>query len=256
MAERPNTPPAATRLDLTPRELEQVCSVTGPLSADLAITIRDGRGRKFQRLEFLGDSVLDVLVSTHALVEPSCPVCAAATGGVADVVSDERLARQADDVGLGAWLEWTPSAQRLADLTESCVAAGWLSGGWAQAAEVAVRLVHPLGPECVDVLLGGTTDRPADGCRRVQARLGASLLELAAGWMCYREHPDADEGELSRLRAVVHQVSRVAFFARRSHLAAVGSDAEVSDQVEVWLAEAAVLQGADSALAHAEGVLT
>lgn len=255
MADRPSSPPPALSVDLSPRELEQIQAVTGPLATDLALPIGNGRGRQFQRFEFLGDSVLDVLLATHAVAEPECPVVGAVPEDVAGLVTDQELASRANEIGLGAWLGWTPSSERLADLAEACIAAAWLSGGWQQAAEVGSRLVHPLGQSCVDALLGSAPGQRFDAPARATARLGSALLELAAGWSSFRAHPDADEGELSRLRAVSHQVARVAAFARRTRPPATGPDSVVSDRVEVWLAEALLEQGADSALAHAEEVL-
>ena len=144
MAQRPDTPPAGLRADVSASERVAVEAVTGGLPPDLLRAVRDGRGREFQRLEFLGDSVLDVLLTAHAVVSPSCPECAKVGGNVGRLVTDAALAAKAEGLDLGSWLEWRASPERLADLVEACIAAAWISGGWAQAIAVVERTVHPL----------------------------------------------------------------------------------------------------------------
>ena len=144
MAQRPDTPPAGLRADVSASERVAVEAVTGGLPPDLLRAVRDGRGREFQRLEFLGDSVLDVLLTAHAVVSPNCPECAKAGGNVGRLVTDAALAAKAEELDLGSWLEWRASPERLADLVETCIAAAWISGGWAQAIAVVERTVHPL----------------------------------------------------------------------------------------------------------------
>jgi dsRNA-specific ribonuclease len=258
---RPSEPPPKLRADLSDRERAEIVAVVGPLVDDLARPLRDGRGHVFQRLEFLGDSVLDLMLATHAVVEPACLLCASSKGEVGRLVTDRQLARQAEAIGLGSWLEWSASSERLADLVESCVAASWLSGSWLQTTRFASRVVHPLSLATVqslsgEVLSGPRPVPPHSTGSRGERRLGAALLELAAAWSVFRGHPEADEGELSRLRAAAHQTSRVADFARRTHLAlGAGEDAAVSDRVEAWLASKLLLHGADAALVSATGVL-
>jgi hypothetical protein len=231
--------------------------VTGPVAGlDLLRAVRDGRGRVFQRLEFLGDSVLDLVLAVHAATEPGCPVCAAGRhpGDPDRLVTDRRLAERARVCGVGGWLEWDASDDRLADLVETCVAVAWRSGGWEQAAAVVDLVVHPLGDVTSRVLVSGVTDlQPSTASER---RLGASVLELAAAVLVYDGSPDADEGELSQHRASVHRAERVADYAARHRLVPSGGDAaSVSDRVEQWLARRLVGGGADAALADARAVL-
>jgi dsRNA-specific ribonuclease len=97
--------------------------VSGP--APPGPRVRDARGRTSQRLEFLGDSALDLTLATHVAVEPDCPACPASPrrGDPARLVTDRRLAERARAHGMGDWLEWEASDDRLADLVETAVAA-------------------------------------------------------------------------------------------------------------------------------------
>lgn len=241
------------RSSLDDDERAAIAGVVGHLSDELALPIRNARGLTFQRLEFLGDSVLDVILQVHAVIEPGCPECAE-VGDVGTLVTDHRLALRARGIGLGSWLEWDASAERLADLVEACAAAAWLAGGWSQAGDFAGKAVHPPVSRCVAALEGKEVTA-STGDRR-ERRLGAAVLELAAATLVFNDRPDADEGQLSQLRAVAHRTSRVAAHARRSRVVpAVGEDAVVSDRVEAWLAETLLTRGADAALADAAEVL-
>ena len=254
---RPSAPPAGWRVDVTPEERRAIEAVTGPVAGlDLLRAVRDGRGRAFQRLEFLGDSVLDLVLAVHTAAEPDCPGCAVAhhRGDPSRLVTDHRLAEQARACGVGEWLEWDSSDDRLADLVETCVAVSWRSGGWAQAAAVVDVLVHPLGDVVSRVLVSGLTDLSTSTAS--ERRLGASLLELAAALTVSDGWPDADEGELSQRRASIHRAERVAAHAARHRLVPPGGDADaVSDRVEQWLARRLVRAGADAAVAEARAVL-
>jgi len=256
MTGRPSEPPPFLRANLSDRERAEITTAVGQLSDDLVRPLRDGRGHDFQRLEFLGDSVLDVILTVHAVVEPRCARCERANGEVGRLVTDRRLGRQAEVIGLGSWLEWEASWERLADLVEACVAAAWLGGGWAQAAAFASAAVHPLNLNCAMTLTGQSKSRQAPTGSRAERQLGAALLELAAASSLFRGHPTADEGELSRLRAASHRITRVAAYARNTHRAfGAGEDAALSDRVEAWLAGQLLRRGADPALANATDVL-
>ena len=268
MAIRPAEPPPYLRTDLTATERAAIVAVVGPLDDALVHPIRDGRGRVFQRLEFLGDSVLDLVMMVHAVVEPACPRCTSVGGDVAKLVTDQRLAKQAAASGLGSWLEWEPSHERLADLVEACAASAWLAGRWPQVTTFAAAFVHPLGPAVAAALASSPEHDSSSAPRiKVERRMGASLFELAAGYRLFTDHPDVDEGELSRLRALNHRATRIAAFARHHHLFAEAAadhpgsplttpdDSVVSDQVEAMLAERLLQHGADAALATADEVL-
>ncbi len=250
---RPLAPPPTLRATLDGPERQLIQAVVGPADDDLLRPLRDARGREFQRLEFLGDSVLDLVLAVHACAEPTCPSCRRVDGHVTRLVTDVQLGRRARSRGLGDWLEWQASDERLADLVEACVAVAFVAGSWARACACTASLVHPLGPATTRTLEQGWVgpDTPTP----VRAT-GSALLELAAGQTVFVQHPDADEGELSRRRAELHQASRVAHRARRRHLVDEhGADAGVSDRVEVLLADRLLSAGADAALQDAVSVL-
>jgi dsRNA-specific ribonuclease len=243
------TPPPRLRAKVTAHERALITDAVGPLAAELLLrAVRDGRGREFQRLELLGDSVLDLLLAVHRWVVADCPAC----GGTSQVASDRHLAQAARDVGLGSWLEWDASDDRIADLVEACVAAAWLSGGWEQAVGFVSRVVHPLGVATAPVLsAGGASAAPGREARRV----GAALLELAAAAGLYRQLPLADEGELSTRRARIHHGERIAAAARASDPGLRGDTDTVVSKVEDTLAALLASAGADQALAAARPLL-
>jgi dsRNA-specific ribonuclease len=240
-------------VDVSDDERAAIEQVTGALSLPVLRAVRDGRGRDFQRLEFLGDSVLDVLVSAHAVVDPQCSYCARADGNVARLVTDVTLAVRAQEIHLGSWLEWQASAERLADLAEACIAAAWLTGAWGQAIPVAERMVHPMG-ELTAIFTGNAVVpvSPSKASRRV----GAAFLELAGAVGAFNSDPTADEAQLSAMRAAVHRAERIAQFAQRSRLVTTNGEAsQVSDRVEEQIAKMLWEQGADSALTLADRAL-
>ncbi len=257
MTPQPNEPPPALRLDLSPSERGAIAMVVGPLPDELALMVRDGRGAQFQRLEFLGDSVLDVVMNVHAVVEPGCRPCQSVQGDVARLVTDHRLSKLAVRAGVGSWLEWDASPERLADLVETCVAAAWLHGGWKQATEFVSKVIHPLGPDCERTLAGqGDHSVTATGSR-VERRMGSAVLELAAARAVFDEDLTANEGELSSRRALLHRSSRVAEYARSTAVVAtIGNDSVVADRVDAWLAATLLSEGADAALLAAGRVIS
>ena len=256
MTPQPNEPPPAFRLDLSPSERSAIAAVVGPLPDELALIVRDGRGAQFQRLEFLGDSVLDLVMNVHAVVEPGCRICQSVRGDVARLVTDHRLSQRATEAGVGSWLEWEASPQRLADLVEVCLAAAWLNGGWKPTTGFVDRVIHPLGEACERAL-----ERSADPSliatgSRVERRMGAALLELASARAVFAEDLTADEGELSSRRALLHRTSSVAGYAARAAVVSpVGGDAAVADRVDAWLAATLLSDGADAALIAAARVI-
>jgi len=244
----PSTPPPGLRPSITERERAQIVEMLGPIPDEpTLLAVRDGRGKQFQRLEFLGDSVLDVMLAVHRWAEPQCARCRE-PGAVTDS-SDRRLAEVAARTGLGGWLEWAASAERLADLVETCVAATWLSGHWPQALEFATRVVHPMGGSTGTCLMSGS---PALRRGRVGRRVGSAFLELAAAHQLMHELPEADEGELSRRRAEIHRASAVAAVASRLDGAVRGDPETLLSNVEDQVAEALAASGADGALQLAQ----
>lgn len=239
-----STPPPYLRAIVTSAEQAQIEATLGPISDDVALhAVRDGRGRTFQRLELLGDSVLDVILTVHEWAEPRCPSCAqhAATAAA----SDDLLAAAAGEIGLGSWLEWRASAERLADLVETCVAACWLSGRWVQAAQFVTSVVHPAAGASVAALVKGAPGlEPGKAARRA----GSALLELAAADAVANAYPDADEGELSERRANIHRATTIAVIAKQRGVAAVGEPDVVLSAVEDQVAAVLANQGADAAL--------
>ena len=218
---------------------------------DLVRALCDARGRTFQRLEFLGDSVLDVIVSAHVVVaEGRCPVCRDDPTTARRVVSDAALARTGATMGISGWLEWDAAPERLADCVEACVAVAWRSGGWTQAIDLVTTHVHPLGFAALP------PPRPPERVDGPAVRqLGAALLELAAGFFVWSTRLQADEGELSRARAHWHRAENVAAHAGSLGVDRSGAAGVVSNRVETMLARLVVSEGPDVALLQARRAL-
>jgi dsRNA-specific ribonuclease len=245
----PDTPPPYLRPEITEDERRQIETVIGPVTDESVLrAVRDGRGREFQRLEFVGDSVLDVILTAHQWIERDCAACAGEE--TLPDASDRALAASASAVGLGSWLEWRASPERIADLVETCVAACWLSGRWVQASTFVNDVVHPVGAPTVSTLQNGSAlGLPGRAARRV----GSAVLELAAACGVYLSLPDVDEGTLSTMRATLHRASAVAVIARGSVGALLlgqvrGDDVTVLSQVEDALAAVMTMSGADECL--------
>lgn len=248
MTARPDVPPASLRASLTDAERAGITAVVGPLPDDLLRPLRDARGRTFQRLEFLGDSVLDLVLQVHGVVERDCPACRGGAANLGRFVTDAALGRQAAAAGVGSWLEWQASAERHADLVEASVAAAWLHGSWTQVVPLIGSVVHPVGDRVASVLVSGGFVVDGAVPRPSLRRTGSALLELAASRVVFDLLPDADEGELSGRRALLHQTRRVAQYARRHGLAEDGPDAALSDAVEEMLAGELLSAGATAAI--------
>lgn len=246
-----DTPPPYLRADVTEVERHQIESLLGPLADDsLLRAVRDGRGLQFQRLEFLGDSALDVVLAVHGWIEPECPSCA--SNPALSEASDAHLTEVAQRVGLGGWLEWRASPERIADLVETCVAACWLSGRWAQVTPFVRDVIHPVASPTTQALAGGSDGAPG----RAGRRMASTVLELAAAHGLYLAMPDADEGALSTARAGIHRASAIAAHARRigevsGRQVGSGDDDTVLSQVEDALAVVMAQSGADACLAAA-----
>lgn len=177
--------------------------------------IRAARGREFQRLELIGDSILEVVLHAHSVIAgPGCPYCA----GRADrFTTDAHLGALAQEIVLGDWLDWSPSKHRLADLVEACAGAAWVSGRWGQVVTWVARELHPLSrDEQRRILYGGAQVHP-EAPARAREILGASILEAAASTSAYRRYPDADEGGLSTVKARMLSGEHVLGRCRDSH---------------------------------------
>lgn len=209
------TPPDVLRATATRHDaarLEQACGVAFRL-VDLPALL-DPRGLRFQRLEWLGDAVLDALLAQHRHPQPSC--CAGLS--LEQLCSDTALTARAQAARLSDCLDWLPSPGRLADLVEALVGAAWLVAP-DEAARLAARLVHP-GLTLSPVGRAGDADPGCAGLRE-DARLGAAVLEAAGATLLVSEQPQDDEGQLSAAQHA--QLRGVDVVRRGRELALVGS---------------------------------
>lgn len=214
------------------RALEELCGITFAL-ADLP-SLLDPRGLRFQRLEWLGDAILDALLAQHRRSRPSC--CAG--GPLEQLCSDEALARRAVDAGLSAALDWEPSPGRQADLVEALIGAAWLAAP-RDALRVAEVLVHR------GLTLDAVAEATDGGCAglRDDAALGSAVLEAAASTSLLVSQPSADEGQLSTVRQ--RQLSAASLVVRGRGLleGCFGPREHLLDHVQAGIGRVSASQG-------------
>ena len=256
-------PPPLQRTVVSAAEIADLSAAIGVRIAvrpEDAVALLDPRGLRFQRLEWLGDSLLDHITALHRLLAGADGTCCTHRSH-AQLVSDRDLARAAGDCGLVNVLDWTPGAQRLADLVEACVAAAWLAGGWPEAVAAAAVLVHRPLEEHAGALVGGVEHRPAEpdcttAAFRRLAELGSHVMEAAASTLLFSAC-DGDEGELTERRHPM-LAGRNVWHRARSSRGAGGSSGELAHRVDHLQAEVGHTQlctGADAALAGARELL-
>lgn len=243
----------AWRAALDPTEHERLDDLDDALGlclseAALAHCLTDPRGLLFQRLEFVGDSLLDAATVRALLLRERWDD--AGLGELAHdrqaMVSDRALIRTARHARLPAVRSFRPSPQRLGDRIEACVGAAWADAGVDGGVSVAHRLVidpaladEPERPlhlprriesdllaalrDGVERALDHRVGRPGwlvwaldgEAQRRRLAQLGDAVLETAAASALYEAHPYATEGELTDLRQRIQTNHRVAAFGAR-----------------------------------------
>lgn len=174
----PRTPPYAPRV----RVPERLAELAGPDEAAAVVPGQVG----FERLEWLGDSVLDVLVSRHLCLSQPAEVSVHGLGvRHSALVSDRATTRVAARFDLPQVQpaeqptrpEDTDVRHRQGDSVEARIGAAWLTGGWRTAAEAVTLLVLT---DCeVDQLLV-RAGCPGPGLAEPPKQLAVSAAEL--GW--------------------------------------------------------------------------
>ncbi len=213
-------------------ELERLA---GPL---LSAQVLDGQ-LAFEQLEWLGDSVLDVLAVRWLVHTVPTDVSLEDFGHRhADLVSDRAMLRAADRLTLPPVRraehptrpEDRDSRHRQGDSVEAWIGACWRNGGWPAAADAAMLVALPAAKELLlpvpcataglepelpalrrtaEVLGWDVTDAgwlrlvvsPVPFRRRL-VLAGAAAVEHVAAATLLDESPRDDEGELSRARSV------------------------------------------------------
>lgn len=233
-----------------------VAARLGDLNPMAMEAVRSGRGRDFQRLELIGDSILELVLHAHSVITgPGCPYC----HGRADrFTTDAHLGELAVEIALGDWLDWNPSEHRLADLVEACAGATWISGGWAQVVRFVGSELHPLPDHEQRRLLHGGAQVHPEAPARAREILGAAILEAAASTAAYRRDPVGDEGDLSRVKARMLSGEHILGRCRESRWVrrALRTRRFVRDDVERELAENLLARGMASAVTIAWPLVT
>jgi dsRNA-specific ribonuclease len=246
----------------------------------------DPRGHLFQRLEYVGDALLDsVVLQSLVRIEPwSEPDLSVISGEQQALVSDHALGKVAARRGLPDVRAFAASRHRLADRIEASIGAAWADTGIAAAQGVASRLV--VVPGLRHVVLRGETpeaggndryETAARVCghdpvepawygaaaaggpaRRRLAAVGNAVLEAAFSTAQYVESPWATEAEMSEER---RGATSNAVLAERAHdLGLVdGQDPtdrrSVADEVQALVGAATMDGGTVAGLEVAAGVL-
>jgi dsRNA-specific ribonuclease len=246
----------------------------------------DPRGHTFQRLEYVGDALLDaVLLQQLVLLEPWTESSLAIVNGEQQaLVSDHALGRVAARRGLPEVRSFQVSRHRLADRIEACIGAAWADAGLAAAEEVAARLVVTPGLddlprvatppdgdgddrfEAAARVCGHDVVRPswfgaaahAGPARRRLAVVGNALLETACSTAQYVDDPLATEAQMSEERRVA--TSNAVLAERAQELGLVASDdpddrRAVADEVQALVGAVTMDAGIAAGLTVAASVL-
>jgi dsRNA-specific ribonuclease len=174
-----------------------------------------GRGTAFQRLEFLGDRVLELSVATglaHAGRSGNPMAGAQLARTVARATDGRHLEEVSMRSQLGALVGFRTGPKRRADMVEAVAGALFLDGGWAAIDRFALRTgVIPSLPPVRPPASPSATDRVPEELHRLLARqesqatarvVGGHVLDSALAWWVFRTRPDRAEGVLS---AMVHR---------------------------------------------------
>jgi len=246
----------------------------------------DPRGHLFQRLEYVGDALLDcVLLQSLVRIEPWTEGDLSVVSGEQQaLVSDHALGKVAARRGLPDVRAFSASRHRLADRIEAAIGAAWADSGIGAAEEVANHLVVTPGLRHVP-LLTGLPDAAGDdryetaarvcghdpvtpawygaaagggAARRRLAVVGNAVLEAAFSTAQYVESPWATEAEMSEERRAA--TSNAALAERAHDLGlVVGSDPtdrrSVADEVQALVGAATMDGGTRAGLEVAAGVL-
>jgi len=246
----------------------------------------DPRGLIFQRLEYVGDALLDaVLLPSLVLVGPW-------TGTDLSVVSDEQqalvsdhaLGRVAAGRGLPDVRAFAASSHRLGDRIEAAIGAAWADSGLDAAEAVATRLVVGPGLSGLPTAAGAPG---ADGdvryeaasracghepgivawygaaasggaVRRRLAMVGNAVLEAAFSTAQYVDSPWASEAEMSEERRSATSNALLAARAHDLHLVAGGDPTDrrsVADEVQALVGAATMDGGTRAGIEVACGAL-
>jgi dsRNA-specific ribonuclease len=246
----------------------------------------DPRGHLFQRLEYVGDALLDsVVLSSLVRIEPWTEGDLSLVNGEQQaLVSDHALGKVAARRGLPDVRAFSASRHRLGDRIEAAIGAAWADSGLAASEEVANRLVLTPGLRRVtlrtDVPEARADDRyetaarvcghepvtaawdgaaAAGGApRRRLAVVGNAVLEAAFSTAQYVETPWATEAEMSEERRAA---TSNAVLAERAHdlgLVTGGDPTDrraIADEVQALVGAATMDGGTPAGLEVASGVL-
>lgn len=254
---------------------------------DLVRALIDPRGHLFQRLEYVGDSILDAVVVLELVrLEPWEETSLALINGEQQaMVSDHALGRVAARRGLPAVRTFPASKHRLADRIEASIGAIWVDRGIDAAAAAARDLVvhaaldglprrtelpvaeratryesaaRTLGHEPVDPAWFGAAAL-AGPTRRRLAVVGDSVIEAATSTAQYVEEPAATEAMLSEERRGTTSNATLAVRAHELGLERRHDDLDdrraMADEVQALVGAVALDGGLRASMRVASGVL-
>ena len=254
---------------------------------DLVHALIDPRGHLFQRLEYVGDSILDAVVVLELVrLEPWDETSLALINGEQQaMVSDHALGRVAARRGLPAVRTFPASKHRLADRIEASIGAIWVDRSLDAAATAARDLVvhaaldglprrtelpeaeratryesaaRALGHEPVEPVWFGAAAL-AGPTRRRLAVVGDSVIEAATSTAQYVEEPLATEAMLSEERRGTTSNATLAVRAHELGLERRHDDLDdrraMADEVQALVGAVALDGGLRAALQVACGVL-
>ncbi len=211
------------------RDLAQLDRALGHalVREDLARALLDPRGHLFQRLEYVGDSILDaVVVAELVRIEPWDESSLRMISGEQQaLVSDHALGRVAARRGLPAVRTFPASRHRLADRIEASIGALWADAGIEEAERAAYDLVVRPGLEGLRRRAG--VPEGSDGQRYAEAATVLGFEPVDAEWYAAAAHTGPARRRLAMLGdSVVEAAISTAQYAADE----AATEAEMSDE--------------------------
>jgi hypothetical protein len=224
-----------------------------------------GKGVEFQRLEFLGDRVLELSVAVgllHADRSGNPQAAARLAQVVAKTTDNAGLAKVSMSSHLSGLLGFRASRKRKGDMVEAAAGALFIDGGWAPLDRFAVAtgmvpeppLRRDLPPDSAidtvpDELLAAVEDTTTEGgAALARARvMGGMVVDAAHAWWAYRTMPGRDEGVLAPMVHERTSNNRLAAAANRHQLPESHGRAE--NRLRAWVGVVTVEYGRAAGLA-------
>ena len=225
-----------------------------------------GRGVTFQRLEFLGDRVLELSVATglaHATRDGNEP----ADRQLARVVARSTDGRHLEEISMRSQLAtligFRSGRKRRADMVEAAAGALFLDGSWPVLDRFALRAgLIPQTPPVRFEVPDSAFDLEPDELEALLAApeqvyparvVGTFVVDTALAWWAFRTMPDRSEAVLSEMVNQRGSNKSLATIANRHHLPA--SHGRPENRLRCWIGAVALDHGRTAGTSLASNLL-